>query len=78
MRSQFIMKHYEINLTVKDIQILSGFSYNTSKLLLQAVKKSNKISSKHWLTLHSFCLYVDISYGSGLATLNSFYKDINI
>ena len=68
------MQHYEINLTVKDVQIMSGFSYSSSKLLLQTVKRFNKIVPKHWLTLQSFCSYVDISYGNGLAALSSFYN----
>jgi len=68
------MIHYEINLQVKDIQILSGFAYTPSKNLLQEVKKSYKMNSKHWLSLQPFCSYVDISYGNALAVLNAFYE----
>jgi len=68
------MNHYEINLTAKDVQILSGFSENSSKILLQKVKKINKLKSTHWLPLQPFCSYLNLRYGDALAVLSSYYK----
>ena len=71
------MKHYEINLTIKDVQVLSGFSYNSSKRLLQKVKSVKKIKPPYWISLHPFCSYLDINYGSALSVLETHY-DSNI
>ena len=73
MRSILFMKHYEINLTVKDVQILSGFTYNPSKIIFLKAKKSFNKKPQHWLSLQSFCSYFDINYGSAFAVLNTFY-----
>ncbi len=68
------MKHYEINLTVKDVQILSGFAYNASKILLQKIKKLNGMKPQHWISLNTFCLYCNINYYQGLAVLDANHK----
>ena len=68
------MKHYEINLTIKDVQILSGFAYSPSKILLQKIKKINGMKPHHWISLNSFCFYFNINYYQGLAVLDANHK----
>lgn len=69
-----IMNHYEINLTAKDVQILSGLSENSSKILLQKVKKIFELKSTHWISLRLFCSYLNIRYGDALSVLSSHYN----
>ncbi|MDR6781925.1 hypothetical protein ABIE26_001586 [Pedobacter africanus] len=67
------MKHFEINVTVKDIQVLGGLSYTSSKILSQKVKKSHKLKYHQWLSLESFCSYLKVNYRDALAILEDYY-----
>jgi len=68
------MNHYEINLTAKDVQILSGFSYRSAKILLQKAKTAHKLNSTHWISLQPFCSYFNIRYDDALSVLTTYYK----
>lgn len=75
MRSRLYMKHFEINLTIRDIQILGGLTYNSSKVLFKKIKTSQKIKSYQWLSLEAFCLYLNVSYSDAFEILKSNYKE---
>ena len=69
-----IMNHYEINLTAKDVQILSGFTYRSAKMLLQKAKTAHKLKSTHWISLQPFCSYFNIRYADALSVLTRHYE----
>jgi hypothetical protein len=68
------MNHYEINLTAKDVQILSGFSEHSSKILLMRVRKTHELKSTHWISLKLFCFYLNLKYGDALSVLSRHYQ----
>jgi len=67
------MKHFEINLSIKDIQVLGGISYTSSKALSRKIKMSRNIKSYQWLSLEVFCSYLNVNYSDAFELLKNSY-----
>ena len=74
VRSRFYMKHFEINLSIRDIQLLGGISYSSSKALSKKIKTARKIKNHQWLSLETFCQYLNVKYWDALELLKSNYE----
>jgi hypothetical protein len=68
------MKHFEINLSVRDIQVLGGLSYTSSRALSKKIKTSRKLKNHQWLSLEGFCLYLNVSYIDAFEVLKNNYE----
>lgn len=68
------MKHFEINLKISDIQILGGLTYTVSKELMKKIKRHRKLKDYEWLSLETFCLYLNVKYHHAFTLLDNRYK----
>jgi hypothetical protein len=69
--SNFIMP---LNMTVKELMILSGKKETTCRKNLKIIKKRNKITKRHQLvTPDMVCKFLKISYEEAYKRLKDFY-----